>query len=129
MSRLPKISIILLVCFLSAALCQPPTLGVVGQDGAATTANNNNNNNNKVDNQFQHLFPSTTLDLPAMQSLFHVNQNSIIRTHDSRSMGATFINSTLLNTNDECMRFCWNTFNCNLAVFEGKVRMVFVMDW
>lgn len=114
MAQLQQISVILIVCFVSTTLSEPSTMSSIGQDGAI---------NNKVDNPFQNMFPSTTLDSNSIQKIFHINQNSIIRTHDSRLLGAIFINSTLLNTNEECMRFCWGTFNCNLAVFEGKVRM------
>lgn len=63
-----------------------------------------------------------------IEAKFQVNKNSIIRTHDSRSLGAKYINETDLSSNEECLRWCWNTTNCNLAVFEEKVsqRMQFI---
>lgn len=57
-----------------------------------------------------------------IEAKFQVNKNSIIRTHDSRSLGAKYINETDLSSNEECLRWCWNTTNCNLAVFEEKTR-------
>lgn len=56
-----------------------------------------------------------------IEAKFQVNKNSIIRTHDSRALGAKYINETDLSSNEECLRWCWNTTNCNLAVFEEKV--------
>nr|XP_027197186.1 uncharacterized protein DDB_G0283357-like [Dermatophagoides pteronyssinus] len=53
---------------------------------------------------------------------FRINKNSIIKTHDSRSLGAKYLNETELSSNDECLSWCWNTTNCNLAVFEEKTR-------
>ncbi|KAH9406614.1 AP-2 complex subunit sigma [Tyrophagus putrescentiae] len=57
-----------------------------------------------------------------IEAKFQVNKNSIIRTHDSRALGAKYINETDLSSNEECLRWCWNTTNCNLAVFEEKTR-------
>ncbi|KAH7645826.1 manec and ldl receptor domain containing protein [Dermatophagoides farinae] len=53
---------------------------------------------------------------------FQINKNSIIKTHDSRSLGAKYLNETELSSNEECLSWCWNTSNCNLAVFEEKTR-------
>lgn len=52
---------------------------------------------------------------------FQINKNSIIKTHDSRSLGAKYLNEIELSSNEDCLSFCWNTTNCNLAVFEEKV--------
>lgn len=52
---------------------------------------------------------------------FQVNKNSIIRTHDSRALGAKYLNESDLSSNEDCLRWCWNTSNCNMAVFEEKV--------
>ena len=53
---------------------------------------------------------------------FQVNKNSIIRTHDSRALGAKYLNETDLPSNEDCVHWCWNTTNCNLAVYEEKVN-------
>lgn len=57
----------------------------------------------------------------SIASKFQVNKNSIIRTHESRALGAKYINETDMSSNEECLRWCWNTSNCNLAVFQEKV--------
>lgn len=57
----------------------------------------------------------------SIASKFQVNKNSIIRTHESRALGAKYINETDMSSNEECLRWCWNTTNCNLAVFQEKV--------
>lgn len=54
---------------------------------------------------------------------FQINKNSIIKTHDSRSLGAKYLNEIELSSNEDCLLFCWNTTNCNLAVFEEKVLL------
>ncbi|KAF7487606.1 hypothetical protein SSS_08672 [Sarcoptes scabiei] len=53
---------------------------------------------------------------------FEINRNSIIKTHESRSMGAKYLNETELYSNEKCIEWCWNTSNCNLAVYEEKTR-------
>jgi len=57
----------------------------------------------------------------SIEEKFQINKNSIIRTHDSRALGAKYLNETDLASNEECLRWCWNTTNCNLAVYEEKV--------
>lgn len=54
---------------------------------------------------------------------YQINKNSIIRTHDSRALGANYINETDLPSNNDCLLWCWNTTNCNLAVYEEKVSI------
>lgn len=52
---------------------------------------------------------------------FHINVNTIIRTHDSRALGAKYLNETELSSNEDCLYWCWRTSPCNLAVYEQKV--------
>ena len=52
---------------------------------------------------------------------FHINANTIIRTHDSRALGAKYLNETELSSNEDCLYWCWQTSPCNLAVYEQKV--------
>ena len=54
-------------------------------------------------------------------SYFEVSSSTIIRTADSRSLGAHYINETDLVTKEDCMTLCCNTPKCNVAVFEEKV--------
>ncbi|XP_065291080.1 uncharacterized protein [Dermacentor albipictus] len=51
---------------------------------------------------------------------FQVNENRIIRTEDSRRMGARYLNETELSSNRDCILWCWETTSCNVAVFEEK---------
>lgn len=51
---------------------------------------------------------------------FQVNENRIIRTEDSRRMGARYLNETELSSNRDCLLWCWETTSCNVAVFEEK---------
>lgn len=60
----------------------------------------------------------------SIEDKFQINQNSIIRTHDSRVMGAKYLNETNVTTNIECLLWCWNTNTCNLAVFDEKVNHI-----
>ncbi|KAK8756567.1 hypothetical protein V5799_000735 [Amblyomma americanum] len=53
---------------------------------------------------------------------FQVNENRIIRTEDSRRMGARYLNETELSSNRDCLLWCWETTSCNVAVFEEKFR-------
>ena len=52
---------------------------------------------------------------------FRINANTIIRTHDSRALGAKYLNETELASNEDCLYWCWQTSPCNLAVYEQKV--------
>lgn len=54
---------------------------------------------------------------------FHINPNTIIRTHDSRTLGAKYLNETELPSNEDCLYWCWETSPCNLAVYEEKVSL------
>ena len=61
-------------------------------------------------------------NVPNVQEKFKITKNSIIRTHDSRALGAKYLNETELSSNQDCLQWCWNTNSCNLAVFEEKVN-------
>ncbi|XP_054153282.1 uncharacterized protein LOC128951990 [Oppia nitens] len=51
---------------------------------------------------------------------FHINANTIIRTHDSKALGAVYLNETELPSNEDCLYWCLETSPCNLAVYEQK---------
>uniref|UniRef100_A0AAG5CVJ5 MANSC domain-containing protein n=1 Tax=Anopheles atroparvus TaxID=41427 RepID=A0AAG5CVJ5_ANOAO len=51
---------------------------------------------------------------------FDVHLNTIIRTEESRSMGACFLDDADLNTREQCLRLCCETENCDVFVFEEK---------
>lgn len=56
---------------------------------------------------------------------FHVNFNTIIKTGDSRALGAKYLNESELVSKEDCMLWCWETNPCNLAVYEEKVLRKF----
>lgn len=57
-----------------------------------------------------------------VESRFHINANTIIRTGESRVMGAKYVNETILPSNHDCLTRCLETPNCNTAVYEEKVN-------
>lgn len=52
---------------------------------------------------------------------FDVSENTIIRTADSRLMGAEFLNVTDVGNREDCLTLCCANRQCNVAVFEEKV--------
>ncbi|XP_076311762.1 uncharacterized protein LOC143225729 isoform X2 [Tachypleus tridentatus] len=53
---------------------------------------------------------------------FQINRDTIIRTQDSRALGAKYLNETELPTNEDCIYWCWKVPKCNVAVYEEKTR-------
>jgi hypothetical protein len=53
--------------------------------------------------------------------IYDLLNGTIIRTHDSVDGGATFINSQIGNSREDCMEECCAISNCNVAVFKEKV--------
>ncbi|XP_077286829.1 uncharacterized protein LOC143911699 [Arctopsyche grandis] len=51
---------------------------------------------------------------------FDIHRDKIIRTEDSRDMGAKYINEIDLGSRDECLRLCCETETCDVFVFEEK---------
>ncbi|XP_054713058.1 uncharacterized protein LOC129222539 [Uloborus diversus] len=64
-----------------------------------------------------------------VESKFRISANTIIRTGESRSLGARYINETVLSSNRDCLTWCLETPNCNAAVFEEqKVHSCYLFD-
>jgi len=61
------------------------------------------------------------LDLQTCVDNFDIHKDKIIRTQDSRAMGAKYINEIDLNSREECLRLCCETSTCDVFVFEEKV--------
>ncbi|CAN7999642.1 unnamed protein product [Ixodes hexagonus] len=59
-------------------------------------------------------------DMRSVMESFQINENRIIRTEDSRRMGARYLNESQLGSNRDCLLWCWQTSSCNVAVFEEK---------
>ena len=53
---------------------------------------------------------------------FEVSESTIIRTEDSRMLGAQFLNESDVGNREDCLTLCCATRFCNVAVFEEKVR-------
>ncbi|KAF5279173.1 hypothetical protein FQR65_LT03420 [Abscondita terminalis] len=60
------------------------------------------------------------IDLQTCLENFNVHKDKIIRTQDSKNMGAKYINEIDLGSREECMRLCCETENCDVFVFEEK---------
>ena len=56
-----------------------------------------------------------------------IGENTIIRTKDSRALGAKFLNETSLGADarDRCLNLCCSFHGCNVAVYEEKVTFTF----
>lgn len=52
---------------------------------------------------------------------FEIHQDKIIRTEESKKMGAKYLNGRDVTSKDECIKFCCETPNCNVFVLEEKV--------
>lgn len=52
---------------------------------------------------------------------FEIHQDKIIRTEESKRMGAKYLNGKDVTSKDECIKFCCETPNCNVFVLEEKV--------
>lgn len=52
---------------------------------------------------------------------FEIHQDKIIRTEESKKMGAKYLNGKEVTSKDECIKFCCRTPNCNVFVLEEKV--------
>ncbi|XP_071454683.1 uncharacterized protein [Hetaerina americana] len=60
------------------------------------------------------------VDLQFCVDNFDIQEDTIIRTQDSRGMGAKYINETDLSSRDECLKLCCETTSCDVFVFEEK---------
>lgn len=52
---------------------------------------------------------------------FEIHKDKIIRTEESKRMGANYLNGKDVASKDECVKFCCETANCNVFVLEEKV--------
>lgn len=62
------------------------------------------------------------IDLQTCIDNFNILKDKIIRTQDSRNMGAKYLNEIDLDTREECLRLCCETDTCDVFVYEEKVR-------
>lgn len=66
-------------------------------------------------------FGATEINLQMCIENFDIHKDKIIRTQDSRAMGAKYLNEIDLDSRVECLRLCCETDNCDVFVYEEKV--------
>lgn len=62
------------------------------------------------------------LDPGACAARFDVQRDKIIRTEESREMGARYLSELDVGARQECLRLCCETDACDVFVYEEKVR-------
>lgn len=61
------------------------------------------------------------LDPAACASRFDVQREKIIRTEESREMGARYLSELDVGGRHECLRLCCETDSCDVFIYEEKV--------
>lgn len=64
---------------------------------------------------------SRELDPGSCVARFDVQRDKIIRTEESREMGARYLSELDVGARSECLRLCCETDSCDVFVFEEKV--------
>ncbi|XP_015588825.1 uncharacterized protein LOC107264751 [Cephus cinctus] len=60
------------------------------------------------------------LNLQVCVQSFDIHKDKIIRTEDSRQLGAKYLNEIDLDSREECLKLCCETDQCDVFVFEEK---------
>lgn len=76
-----------------------------------------------VAEQVSHQGISKRFDFLTCASNFKISENIIIRTTDSKAMGAEFLNEKEVNSREDCLKWCCDTDKCDVIVFEEKVTL------
>lgn len=63
------------------------------------------------------------LDPAACAARFDVQRDKIIRTEESRDMGARYLSELDVGSRHECRRLCCETDACDVFVYEEKVQL------
>jgi hypothetical protein len=58
---------------------------------------------------------------------FNIHSSTIIRTEESKAMGAKFISDEEVASNDACMKLCCAVNDCDVFIFEEKVKRTFLV--
>lgn len=61
------------------------------------------------------------LDPGACAARFDLQRDKIIRTEESREMGARYLSELDVGARQECLRLCCETDACDVFVYEEKV--------
>ncbi|XP_023720150.1 uncharacterized protein LOC111871348 isoform X3 [Cryptotermes secundus] len=86
--------------------------GIIAENGGANIANSKE--------QIKTISKRYDLDMQTCVDNFDIHKDKIIRTQDSRAMGAKYINEIDLSSREECLRLCCETSTCDVFVFEEK---------
>lgn len=54
---------------------------------------------------------------------FAIHKDKIIKTQDSRNMGAKYLNEMEVDSQLDCLKYCCETEGCDVFIFEEKVRI------
>lgn len=90
--------------------------GVIAENGGGNIADSKE--------QIKTISKRYDLDMQTCVDNFDIHKDKIIRTQDSRAMGAKYINEIDLSSREECLRLCCETSTCDVFVFEEKVSRV-----
>ncbi|XP_014281610.1 uncharacterized protein [Halyomorpha halys] len=77
----------------------------------------NENKNSLIE---KHVSKRNDPDFQTCLESFDIYQDKIIRTQDSRDMGAKYLNERDVLSRDDCLKLCCETDNCDVFVFEEK---------
>jgi hypothetical protein len=53
---------------------------------------------------------------------FDIHRDKIIKTQDSRDMGAKYLSVLDMDSRLDCLKYCCETERCDVFIFEEKVR-------
>lgn len=54
---------------------------------------------------------------------FDIHKDKIIKTQDSRDMGAKYLSVMDVDSQLDCLKYCCETEQCDVFIFEEKVRI------
>lgn len=57
---------------------------------------------------------------------FKIHSSTIIRTEESKAMGAKFLNDEEVASNEACMKLCCAEDECDVFIYEEKVNICYV---
>lgn len=60
---------------------------------------------------------------------FNIQREMIIRTEESRKLGAKYLDFAEMGSREECLRLCCETDECDVFVYEEKVLGQLYIYW
>lgn len=55
---------------------------------------------------------------------FDIHRDKIIKTQDSRDMGAKYLSVSDVDSRLDCLKYCCETERCDVFIFEEKVHLI-----